>query len=250
MDTRLKSAFAKKWDRYFPGAELPLVFYYTDEAPEEPVHVPEGWHCLICDLLVARQGDTLYFDVDSVGCGGAKRYLGFNRDVMPDFEYFLSCGIPGRMEGERYKRSPEVVARLMQHYPAFDAPGRYIVFKRWDKLGRSDEPEAAVFFAPPDVLSGLFTLANFDEDDPHGVIAPFASGCASVVHFPHIESLSERQRATLGMFDVSARPCVDPRLLTFAVPMAKLASMAESMDESFLGTEAWSRVRKRMKGDS
>ena len=112
------------------------------------------------------------------------------------------------MEGERYKSSPDLVERLMKHYPAFDAPGKYIVFKRWDKVGRGDEPEAAIFFAPPDVLSGLFTLANFDEDDPHGVIAPFASGCASVVQFPYLEARSERPRATLGMFDVSARPCV------------------------------------------
>jgi len=28
---------------------------------------------------------------------------------MPHFEYFLSCGIPGKLEGERYKKSPELV---------------------------------------------------------------------------------------------------------------------------------------------
>lgn len=247
MDSKLKGTFSKKWGEYFPGAELPLVFYYADEAPEEPVHVPDGWHCLICDLLVARQGDPLYFDVDAVGCGGGRRYLGFSRDVMPDFEYFLSCGIPGKMDGERYKSSPELVGRLMKHYPAFTAPGKYIVFKRWDKMGREDEPEAAIFFATPDVLSGLFTLANFDQDDPHGVIAPFASGCASVVQFPYLEGGSERPRAVLGMFDVSARPCVEPSVLTLAVPFKKLAAMVSNMDESFLVTEAWARVRKRIK---
>ncbi len=250
MDSELKNTFAKKWAKYFPGADLPLVFYYTDEVPEEPIHVPEGWHCLICDLLVARQGEPLHFDVDAIGCGGARRYLGFNRDVLPDFEYFLSCGIPGKMEGERYKSSPELVGRLMKHYPAFQAPGKYIVFKRWDKLGRGDEPEAAIFFASPDVLSGLFTLVNFDEDDPHGVIAPFASGCAAVVHFPYLEARSERPRATLGLFDVTARPCVGAAVLTLAVPYRKLVSMVGNMDESFLVTEAWSRVRKRIQGGS
>jgi uncharacterized protein (DUF169 family) len=248
MDAKIKNDFAKKWEKHFPGAELPLAFYYTDEAPEEPVHVPDGWHCLICDLLVARQGEPLYFDVNTVGCGGARRYLGFSQDVMPDFEYFLSCGIPGKMEGERYKKSPEVVANLMKNYPAFTAPGRYIVFKPWDKLGRADEPEAAVFFAAPDVLSGLFTLANFDEEDPHGVIAPFASGCAAVVHFPYLEGRSKRERGVLGMFDVTARPCVKAETLTFAAPWAKFVRMVENMDESFLATGAWDRVRKRIKG--
>jgi uncharacterized protein (DUF169 family) len=248
MDANIRNTFAKKWDKHFPGAELPLVFFYADEAPEEPIHVPEGWHCLICDLLVARQGDVLYFDAESVGCGGARRYLGFSQDSMPDFEYFLSCGIPGKMEGERYKSSPELVARLMKNYPAFEAPGRFIVFKRWDKIGRGDEPEAVIFFAAPDVMSGLFTLANFDEDDPHGVIAPFASGCASIVQFPFLEGRSDGPRATLGMFDVSARPCVSAEVLTLAVPWARFGAMVENMEESFLVTGAWDRVRKRIKG--
>ena len=42
MDAGIRSTFAKKWNKYFPGAELPLVFFYADKAPEEPVHVPEG----------------------------------------------------------------------------------------------------------------------------------------------------------------------------------------------------------------
>ena len=58
MESRIKTTFAKKWEKYFPGAELPLVFYYTEEAPEEPIHMPDGWHCLICDLLVARAGGS------------------------------------------------------------------------------------------------------------------------------------------------------------------------------------------------
>jgi hypothetical protein len=42
----------------------------------------------------------------------------------------------------------------------------YIVFKRWDKLDEGDDPTAMVFFAVSDALSGLFTLANFDEKGP------------------------------------------------------------------------------------
>ncbi|MGD9141929.1 MAG: DUF169 domain-containing protein [bacterium] len=248
MESRIKSNFAKKWDRHFPGAELPLVFYYADDAPEEPVHVPEGWHCLICDLIVARRGEVLYYDADTVGCGGARRSLGFSEQEMPDLEYFLSCGIAGRMEGERYKSSPEIVKRLMANYPRFKAPGRYIVFKRWDKVAAGDEPEAVIFFATPDVLSGLFTLANYEEEDPHGVIAPFASGCASIVHFPHLEGRSEHPRATLGMFDVSARPCVEGNILTITVPWLRFTRMVDNMDESFLITGAWDKVRRRIKG--
>ena len=101
---------------------------------------------------------------------------------MPDFEYFLSCGIPGKLEGERYKKTPEMVKETMEDWPVFKAPARFIVFKRWDKLEEADNPEVVISFAKPDVLSGLFTLASFDEVGQDLVIAPFGSGCSSIVN--------------------------------------------------------------------
>jgi hypothetical protein len=91
---------------------------------------------------------------------------------MPNFEYFLSCGIPEKHEGERYKKTPEMVKEAMAQMPQFKVPARFIVFKRWDMLKESDNPEVAIFFAQPDVLSGLFTLTNFDETEPNGVLLP------------------------------------------------------------------------------
>jgi len=34
--------------------------------------------------------------------------------------------------------------------PRFEAPGKYIVFKRWDNLEQIDEPEVVIFLARPD----------------------------------------------------------------------------------------------------
>jgi hypothetical protein len=48
------------------------------------------------------------------------------------------------------------------------------------------------------------------------------------------------------MFDVSARPCVAENLLTFAVPFEKFRTMVDNMEESFLITESWGKVRKRI----
>ncbi len=48
------------------------------------------------------------------------------------------------------------------------------------------------------------------------------------------------------MFDVSARPEVPQATLTFAVPMRRLEQMAANMDESFLITESWKKVRGRV----
>jgi len=252
VNPQFKQHFIDVWHNYFPGAELPITFYYTDqEGRAELALPPKGRRCVICDLARVRQGESRSFDVNSVGCAGGRRYLGFAQGLRPNFEYFLSCGIPGELEGERYKKTPELVTGHLKHQPPFKAPGKYIVFKRWDKLAQADdEPAVVVFFAPADVLSGLFTLANFDEADPYGVIMPFGAGCASIVDCPHRELESERPRAVLGMFDVSARPCVPPGVLTFAVPWPKFVRMLDNVGESFLITETWDKVRARISGSS
>ena len=96
----------------------------------------------------------------------------------------------------------------MANQGSFEAPAKYGVFKRWDKLEESDPVEVVIFFAIPDVLSGLFTLANFDETDPHSVMAPFAAGCGTITLYPWLEKDRDRPRSVIGMFDISARPCV------------------------------------------
>ena len=49
------------------------------------------------------------------------------------------------------------------------------------------------------MLSGLFTLANFPSLDPQAVIAPFCSGCGSIISYPLLERKNENPRAVLGM---------------------------------------------------
>jgi hypothetical protein len=243
----IKDRFASLWQRYFNDAELPIAFYYTDkEARVEPVKPGSLPRCIISALTHVREGKSLSFDADSIGCFGGKRYLGFADKIMPNFEYFLSCGIPGKLEGERYKKSPELVKDFMKYAHTFKAPGRFIVFKRWDMLDKSDNPEVVIFFAQPDVLSGLFTLANFDQTEPNGVFCPFSSGCGSIVQYPYLERDAEHPRAVLGMFDVSARPFVPADMLSFAVPMNKFLRMLDNMEESFLITKSWRAVQKRI----
>lgn len=247
MDIGIRDRFLGLWRNRFGEAELPITFFYTDtEGSVEKAKAPVGHQCLMGPLAKVRAGKTLCFDGGSIGCTGGKRYLGFTQELMPHFEYFLSCGIPGKLEGERYKKSPEMVKQFVAGSPRFKAPAEFIVFKRWDTLEASDQPEVAIFFARPDVLSGLFTLANFDEREPNGVIAPFAAGCGTIVQYPYLEKTSDRPRAVLGMFDVSARPYVPRDVLSFAVPMDKFVRMIKNMEESFLITPSWERVRGRL----
>ncbi len=247
MDSQMKQAFLDRWNNYFPGAELPIVFYYTDNpGSANIVEPPSERRCFLADLTKVRNGRSAAFSVESVSCFGGKRYLGFTEGFMPGFEYFLSCGIPGKMEGERYKKSPELVRQLVADAPTFRAPAKFIVFKRWDTLEPADNPDVVIFFAKPDVLAGLFTLANYDRADANGVFTPFAAGCNTIVQHPYLEKAAPNPRCVLGMFDVSARPCVPADTLSFAVPMEKFVKMIDDMDESFLITGSWARVKKRL----
>ena len=96
------------------------------------------------------------------------------------------------------------------------------------------------------MLAGLFTLANFDEAEQIGVIAPFGAGCGTVVLYPYLEQQSAHPRCVLGAFDPSARPYLPANTLTFAVPMKKFVTMVANMDESFLITPTWNEVKKRL----
>jgi uncharacterized protein (DUF169 family) len=246
MNTELRDRFLALWNKYFGSAELPITFYYSkEEGGAEKVTKPGVRSCLICELAKVRNGRSLVYDTDSVTCSGAKRYLGFTNKMRPGFEYFLSCG-NDTMEGERYIRTPEMVKAFMKDQQDLNTKELNIIFKRWDNLEEYDEPVAVIFFAKPDVLSGLYTLANFDQTDPNSTFTPFGAGCGTIVHYPYLESRKENPRAVIGMFDPSARPCVPENVLTFAVPMVRFEKMIGYMDETFLITPTWTAVRKRI----
>lgn len=248
MESRIRDDFIAIWLEYFPGAELPVTLEYSDDTHgAEFAAASAEWRCLIAELARVRRGESLAFSNCNLKCGGAMRYLGFAKELREGFEFFLSCGIPGKMEGERYKKSPETVLELMKNWHEFDAPAKHAVFKRWDVLSEADNPQVVIFFAPPDVLSGLFTLAGFEDSTSLSVMAPFAAGCGSIVHWPMRELESDNPRAVLGMFDVSARPYVPAGVLSFAVPIPLFERMIENARESFLITESWDKVRRRMK---
>jgi hypothetical protein len=172
--------------------------------------------------------------------------MGYDTKRSEHFRYFLSSGKPGVVEGERYKRTPEIVDEWDARHVSLPVDDRCYTFRRWDTLAPEDHPDVVIFFARPEVLSALFTLANFDRSDPHGVICPFGSGCSSIIHYPRLELMSDHPRAVFGMFDPSARPCVPVDILTLAIPMKKFEQMIEAIDESFLITRTWDKVKTKI----
>jgi uncharacterized protein (DUF169 family) len=160
--------------------EHPLGAYYTNDRPEGYTPKPGIQTCMIGYLKRTRQnGETVYFDREHFGCPGGAYYMGFVESPRPNLEYFLSCGIPGQMEGERYVKTPELAREFITQRKPSIAPGAYCVFKPIEKFQKEEKPKVVIFFAPPDILSGLFTLINYALERVDGVYAPFGSGCSS-----------------------------------------------------------------------
>lgn len=247
MDIALRDRFTALFGKYFPSAELPLAFEYRDgPGTAHLVPQPDGWRCLLCQLGRARNGTPLAFDDRSVTCRGGKMYTGYATERFPGFRHFLSHGQEGVVEGERYKRTPEIVDRWSELIPPFDSSGKHLVFTRWDQLAESDNPAAVIFFARPEVMSGLFTLANFDRSDPYGVVSPMGSGCSSIVYYPWLEQQKDDPKVVMGMFDPSARKCVQLDVMTIAFPMKRFENVVGFMEESFLITPTWDTVKKKI----
>ena len=103
MDTQFNEFFVSRWWKYFAGAELPITYFYTNQVRDEDLNETVNEHrCLIGNLNRVRQGFTFIYQAKMTGCPGGKRYTGFSQKLRPNFEYFLSCGIPGKLEGERF----------------------------------------------------------------------------------------------------------------------------------------------------
>lgn len=245
MDTFLRDRFTELWRRYFNHAELPLTFEYTDNSSDAKPEPPFCRHrCVLAQLHKARNGRTLCLDAASIGCRGGSRYLGFADRMFPGFDEFISHDARGR--GERYRRTPEQVHAFLEALPPQPAAGRYLLIKRWDKLNAEDNPAGVLFFATPDVLSGLFTLACYDGGSDDAVIAPFGAGCTTLFYLTLRERAAGTNRAILGLFDPSARKCMPGDRLSFAVPIEKFEEMTGMMEESFLATRSWEIVRRRI----
>ena len=227
--------------------ESPLGVYYTNDKPEGVTPKDGISGCMIGLLQNARkEGKTVYFDKGHFGCPGGAYYMGFRDIPMPNIEYFLSCGIPGQMEGERYIKTPERAREYFAKMIPRRTPATYCVFKPIEKFQTEEKPEVVVFFASPDMLAGLFTLTNYALEKTDAVYTPFGSGCSAVLTHPLKEAEKEQPRAVLGMFDVSARPMVEKDVLTLAMPYSIFLKLLENVSGSFLQTESWKKVFQRI----
>lgn len=220
------------------AAPLPIAFWYGDTAVNAESRVPR---CMIGAIRKVCDGNALTLNAENVQCGGGGLYTAF-RPMQERVPTFVS-------EIEHYKQTPEQVRQYIESLDIEITDKPYLNFVRVDKLTSWEGVEAVVFFATPDILSGLCTWTFFDNDAEDAVVTKFASGCAAVVSFATVENRKGGRRCFLGMFDPSARPLVPKNELTFTVPMSRFREMLATMSDSALYQHAFSVVRRRINGE-
>lgn len=219
-----------------PKAGLPVAFWFSDEpaAPEEKVN-----GCFFKAFDRVRAGQPVALGAESITCGGGRLYTGFGEmnERIPEFVSLK----------ERYKQTPELFREYVEELGIQRAETKYINFSRIDNLEDFSAAEALIFFATPDVLSGLATWATFDTNDEGAVSAIFGSGCCTAVTLAATENRRGGRRTFLGGFDPSVRPWFGTNELSFTIPMSRFAEMYETMPVSCLfDTHAWDKVRERI----
>jgi uncharacterized protein (DUF169 family) len=249
--------------------EEPLGFFYTERPPQEgnsprPARLPSaaeeargevdfgqlfaGFSCVMGHVWrTRRQRRAAWFDREHFGCLGGAFYLGFLKPQLEIIARYVSTGIPGVLPGERYLPSPEVCRHFFETIDPPAATGRYAVFQPLSRFGPDEEPEVVIFFARPEVLTGLHMLATFVTGDFQVVQSPFGADCSQVVTWPRKFLAEGRLTAVLGGFDPSARRYHAPDELSFAMPWELFRRLAAHWRESFLTGETWERVRHKIR---
>ncbi|HDH96665.1 MAG TPA: hypothetical protein ENF73_02945, partial [Proteobacteria bacterium] len=157
----------------------PVALYYSDERPPDALSfkgIGMGM-CAVSLMYQAAKGKIAAIHKEAYGCPGAGRYLGFIEIDWPGFPYFLSSGIEGELEGERYLKTPEIAKAYLERMKVRPAPAEYCIFAPLDGLPNGAVPEVVIFFVPPDVLSALVVLADFDNPRTESnTLVRFSSG--------------------------------------------------------------------------
>jgi uncharacterized protein (DUF169 family) len=247
MTSRIAEALGSK--------HAPVAILLTDRRPASATQFkPEAWGCVASMLIAASRGRVCLFDRESFGCPGGGTGLGFgNCYVGFPIDRLLSTGgrtamANGRSidmgEGERFLASPELAARWADALPYRQVPTEYVVFKSIEQVTEEEEVSLVHMFVNPDQLSALVTLAGFRTGSIDATISPWGAACQSIL-FAYAEAESENPRGVIGFFDISQRPKCDRELLSYTVPHGKYLEMESSVDDSFLPTSAWEKLRGR-----
>lgn len=251
----------------------PVALLWSDTLPEDAVMFEKGkWGCVMSLVAAAAKGKVVAFDRETYGCPGGGVGLGFGDCYrsfpggVEGFCRFLSDGNEHTaagpiiatamknggarqefcdhfLQGERYRKNPELVKGFLDLLPIMDIDARYVIFKPFSLLSDAEQPVSLAMFVTPDQLSACVILANYDQARSDAAIIPHLAACQITGVLSYQEGASDSPRCIVGMTDISARKYLKSSLgdglLSFTVPYKRFLEMEGNVRGSFLERDTW-----------
>ena len=253
---------------YLSHDEMPFGIFYSNTKPEgygpKPGEIFTREHeqtgqinwgnafgsnfsCIFGKLLLARKKQTAaWLSHEECGCMGGGYYSGMYAPYLETNVLYVSTGIPGTpFEGEHYLPSPESMCAFMDDCTPPPAPKKYCVLKPLNQFTGEERPLIVVFFARPEVLTGLFNLTSYATGSHNAVVSPFGAACTNIIGWPLVYQQRGIECAVLGGFDLSARKFMQTDEMTFAAPLPLYEKMLHSMERSALPRHTWQQEVRR-----
>jgi len=250
--------------------EAPFGVYYSDIKPEGGFGPKPGeifsrereisgqidWKnafdnftCILGSIWLARKKRrAAWISHEECGCMGGGFYSGVYSPYLEMNVLYVSTGVPGtHIEGEHYLPTPESMHVFMKDTAPPAATGKYCVIKPLEQFASDENPLVVTFFARPEALNGLYSLACFAAGNHLAVVSPFSAGCGSIIAWPLVYQQRGEERAVLGGFDLSARMFMKTDELTFSAQLPLYLKMLEVMENSALARHTWEGVRKKVR---
>jgi hypothetical protein len=226
---------------------FPIGMFFSDRRPENAVGFKsKGNGCIIPLIFSSAKGKTVAFDKDTTGWDCSAFYLGYQDWIFNGIECFLSNGSVLGRNGEKFIKTKSQAKALIQSLKPKTINNNVTVFKPLEEFETNEIPEIVIFFAKPDQLSGLVFLLHFNAPEKDDlVITRFMSGCGSIVTLPMKYKNESKVKVIWGMHDISARLRIPAELMTLTIPYNLLVEIYSDIDNSFLITNNWKKIKER-----
>lgn len=241
-DTKPEKAFGPK-----PGP--PISRELEDQGKLDMQEVFKHFSCVMGNIWLARKKHCAsYISSEEYGCVGGVFYCAMMKPNLRFIEHYVTTGFSGTpIHGERYLPSPEAMRKFLAQVDPRPAPAKYCIFKPLSLFEAGEEPEFVIFFARPEVLTGLVTHTTFTTGEVDCVATPFGAGCTNIIAWPLYYQAQGLDKAVLGGFDPSARKFMKTDELSFTVSWSLYQKMLAALPESMFSVPgSWAEVRKKV----
>ena len=240
---------AKPEKAFGPKPGIPISRELEDQGKLDMQEMFKHFSCVMGNIWLARKKRrAAYISTEEYGCPGGVFYCSMMKPNLRFIEHYVTTGFNGTpVHGERFLPSPEAMRAFLDKVNPRKAPAKYCIFKPLSLFTEGETPECVIFFARPEVLTGLFVQTTFTTGDVDSVASPFGAGCTGIIAWPLYYKEQGIEKAIIGGFDPSARKFMKTDELTFTVPLSLYKKMLAALPESMFNVDGdWPTVRKKV----